>query len=346
MGFEWWSSEQRVRINLSETAFTVIADDMFQFKTSDRSTFINIVFQNFYPEAKASITLYLDRRKRQLLDIIEQTGEICSVQNHIISQLLLHEKKELETNISFQKKNKHISHIYRINTANLNYLRSEECKESDTYQQKLGLYLKCILEEYASLPYMERERIFFKEWYEIVLQAIETHALLKITTGNHRKYYVYPYSLDTDALSTRLYLTGLSKSIEDETASKKPASFRVPNFHEVKILRQSGRLTKEEISLLKEAIAKRKVQFLVDHEEEIHIRFSPNGIKKYNSLVYMRPAFDPVKTIGNEYVFSCTLKQAEYYFFKFGGDAEVLSPPKLRTRFQKLYEQATSVYHI
>lgn len=344
MGFEWWSSEQRVRINLSESALAVIADDMFQFKTADRSTFMNIVFKNFYPEAKASVTLYISRRKRQLLDIIEPTGEIHSVQDHFINQLLLHEQKELENNITFQKKNKHASHIYRINTANLSYLQSEECQESEPYQQKLGLYLKCILEEYAALPYRERECIFFREWYEIVSQAIETHSLLKITTRKNKKFYVHPYSLEADTLSTRLYLTGLSKKVESANAEKSPASFRIPNFHDVKILRQSGRLTKEEIAQLKEALSSRKVQFLLDPEEEIRIRFTEGGIKKYNSLVYMRPTFDPAKTKGYEYVFHCTLKQAEYYFFKFGEDAQILSPPDLRRRFTELYDRALSIY--
>lgn len=345
MGFEWWSSEQRVRINLSENASVVLVDDMFQFKIDNRSTFMNIVFKNFYPEAKASITLYLDYKKKQLMDIIESNSGISSAQNTIINQLLLHEQKDYEDYIQFQAKNKYISHIYRINTDNLKYLKSKECKESEPYNQKLGLYLKCIIEEYASLPYMKRERIFFKEWYDMVLQAIETNSLLKITTGNHKHFYVWPFSLESDTLSTRLYLTGFAKDAKNERTPKHPASFRIPNLYDIKILRQSGRLTKEDTSLLRETISKRKVQFLLDNEEDIHIRLTKKGIYKYNSQLYMRPAFDPDQTKDNVYVFHCTQRQAEYYFFKFGEDAEILSPAGLRTRFKTLYRNAISIYN-
>lgn len=345
MGFKWLSSEQRVRINLSETASVVISNDMYQFKITNRSTFMNIVFKNYYPNAKASITLYLDSKKKQLLEITKINPALSSAQNTVIEQLLLHEQKEYKDHIQFQAKNKYISHIYRINTDNLKYLQSEECKESEPYNQKLGLYLKCILEEYASLSYLERERIFFNERYDMVSQAIETNSLLKITTGNHKQFYVWPFSLEPDTLSTRLYLTGLAKDAKNETCSKHPASFRIPNLNDIKILRQSGRLTKEDTLLLKKATSKRKVQFLLDKEEEIHIRLTKRGIYKYNSQVYMRPAFDPDKTKDNVYVFHCTQRQAEYYFFKFGEDAEILSPSRLRRRFKTLYKNAVLIYN-
>lgn len=345
MGFEWWSSEQRVRINLSETASVVISDDMYQFKIANRSTFMNIVFKNFYPIAKASITLYLDYKKKQLMDITKSNPALSSAQDAVINQLLLQEQKDYKDYIQFQAKNKYISHIYRINTENLKYLQSEECKESEPYNQKLGIYLKCILEEYSTLSYMKRERIFFKERYDMVLHAIETNSLLKITTGNHKQFYVWPFSLEPDTLSTRLYLTGLAKDAKNEILEKHPASFRIPNLNDIKILHQSGRLTKEDTSLMRETILKRKVQFLLDNEEDIHIRLTNRGIYKYNSQVYMRPAFDPDKTKGNVYVFHCTQRQAEYYFFKFGEDAEILSPARLRKRFKTLYKNAILIYN-
>ena len=48
--------------------------------------------------------------------------------------------------------------------------------------------------------------------------------------------------------------------------------------------------------------------------------------------------------VGSEYVFYCTQQQAEYYFFKFGKDAEILEPATLRSRFQKLYLEAAGKY--
>ena len=45
------------------------------------------------------------------------------------------------------------------------------------------------------------------------------------------------------------------------------------------------------------------------------------------------------------YIFNCTKAQAEFYFFKFGSDAEILSPVDLRDKFALMYKDAAAVYH-
>ena len=66
--------------------------------------------------------------------------------------------------------------------------------------------------------------------------------------------------------------------------------------------------------------------------------------KIYSRLDHMRPAFIKEKTNGNEYVFNCTERQAENYFFKFGEDAEIISPESLRLWFKDMYKSASMIY--
>lgn len=278
------------------------------------------------------------------MDTIEFNNKTDEAYKNFINQIISHEKNEIENKIKLQLKNKYLSQIYRVNVENKNYLQSDECKESEIYNQKLGHYLKCIIEEYSALPYIEREQIFFKESYDKVKQAINEKLLLYVTASNNMHFCVYPFSLETDAMSTRLYLTSLSKEKDSENNQKYPASYRIPNLINIKVLKQSGKLTKEEISKLKKAISNRKVQFLLGDEKEIHVRLTKAGIEKYNSQVYMRPAFIKEKTNGNEYFFYCTERQAENYFFKFGEDAEIISPESLRLWFKDMYKSASMIY--
>ena len=88
MGFKYWSDEQRVRINLSESALSTIADDMYQFKIKDRSTFMNMVFKNFYADAKSSVNIYLSNRKKQLLDTIEFNSKTKEAYKNFINQII------------------------------------------------------------------------------------------------------------------------------------------------------------------------------------------------------------------------------------------------------------------
>lgn len=155
---------------------------------------------------------------------------------------------------------------------------------------------------------------------------------------------MWPYTLEPDVLSTRLYLTGFSQNILSPSEPKKPASFRIPYCCKIKLLKERSTITKSEILCLKQAIANRTPQFLLGEESEIIIRLTQNGLQKYRSQLYLRPPFDIDKTHDDIYVFHCTPKQAEYYFFKFGEDAEIISPDSLRRCFRELYEKASNAY--
>ena len=345
MGFSWWAEEQRVRINLSEQASLVLEEDMYQFEVKERSAFMNTVFRNYHQNAPASVSLYLQTRRSEMID---QFSEIISGEEereHIISALLDNEEKGLLDQIRQEQKLRCQSNSYRINNENLQFLTSEECGESEYYDDRPSLYIKCILEEYSRLPFIERERIFFADSYAAVEDAIKTHSLLKVRTKGNKLFHVYPFSLETDSLSTRLYLTGFSKRISEGSSEKIPASFRIPRLTSITCLRQSGRLTADEAAEIKQAIRSKSVQFLLSDEDTIRVRLTDEGIRKYNNQLYLRPTKDPELSSGYEYVFHCTSQQAEYYFFKFGKDAEIIAPPFLRSKFIEAYKNAAYIYN-
>lgn len=67
----------------------------------------------------------------------------------------------------------------------------------------------------------------------------------------------------------------------------------------------------------------------------------------YESQLHLRPPFI-ARTESSDatwiYDFSCTQAQAQFYFFKFGPEAEVLYPPHLRTIFISQYANAIAQY--
>lgn len=349
------SDYEHIRINLSKEAWTIIQDDMQGFNINKRSTFVNIIFQNFADDSVASIDYRIDDKKSELENIIDSQ---LNNREAFIQSILKNEEDKLKKKISKLKKKISASHIYRINNENKEEFEKRFCKNSDTENPDIeyfnytsfSQYLKCILEDYASRPYLERERIFFCEDYDNVENAIKNENLLEVVTKNNTRYRVYPYSLDADSLSTRLYLTGMSVPIDANSKSKYPASFRIPNLKgankkKVKIIKnRSGKLSEREKSEMKSAISNRSIQFLVGNEEKIRIRLTDQGIKNYKSQLYMRPKFDPNESTDHEYVFSCTAYQAMVYFFKFGKDAKVISPDSLHEKFKAAYKEAASIY--
>ena len=78
------------------------------------------------------------------------------------------------------------------------------------------------------------------------------------------------------------------------------------------------------------------------NEAEIHVKLTKAGVYKYRRHTHLRPPL--VRTEDDVYVFQCTTAQAEFYFFKFGKDAEILLPTNLRERFKSMYEAAANTY--
>lgn len=350
MSFEWQAEEQRVRINLSERAGLIMEEDMYQYGIDSRSLFINQVFHNYYMSAPASISLYLQNRRMQLENQFSDIFPDQSVFELVVERLIEKEKKNLMKRIERELRSKYKGNYYRVNNENLAYLRSEECQEDSYYNQRPAQYIKCVLEEYTELPFLEREKIFFAEMYSIAEDAIKTNSMLKIRTKGDLLFHVYPYSLEADPLSTRLYLTGFSKSINAPRNEKVPASFRIPGLKSLTKLQKTSRLTSEETAEIKQAIRDKTAQFLLGDEDTrentIRVRLTQNGIRKYSSQLFLRPHRNKELSTENEYVFNCTQRQAEYYFFKFGEDAEILEPLSLRNKFISMYKNALNHYSL
>ncbi|MCL2662352.1 MAG: WYL domain-containing protein [Oscillospiraceae bacterium] len=172
--------------------------------------------------------------------------------------------------------------------------------------------------------------------------------------------YILPHSLETDKLSMYNYLIGYARptasfpgTVDSEHFTLE--SFRLSKIQRAEIDRQqkagSGKLNPEQLRKIKESRAKHGTMFIADEDKihEIVVRFTDEGKRKYINQVHMRPSryIDSErngKVNSDIYVFRCTTHQAMAYFFKFGSDAEILSPSFLREQFKQEYAKAARIY--
>ena len=93
---------------------------------------------------------------------------------------------------------------------------------------------------------------------------------------------------------------------------------------------------------MEDTIQKRGVQFLLSEDDTISVRLTEKGVEMYHRQIHLRPSAPKIE--GDIYIFSCSLSQAEFYFFKFGAEAEMISPPELVEIFRNKYEKAYKLY--
>ena len=334
--------DNKQHLNLSVYAYDVIQNDMLLFGNHKISNFLNLIFNHYYPDADASISLVLNRYRSELDDIFSRVKADDKTKNSII-ETLVEQKKNLLEHKSRQYEKGYYFKFY-LNKKNFEYLTEDtsECQEND-YYKKCGQYIKSVIEEYARLSYVEREQIYYKPRIQIIEHAIKEKKQLRVITESKKIYYVYPYKILQDPLATTNYLVGFSYSDIRSKEQKIPCSFKIAALHAVEPQSSSGKITAKETTLLEQKMERRGVQFMVGEETRIRIRLTKAGIHRYDRYIHLRPAFSEIQE-PDIYVFNCTEAQAQFYFFKFGADAEVLEPERLRKCFQKMYKDAGERY--
>ena len=343
------TQNKKQSIRLSRQAWEVIDNDMMAIGEFDdkqnKSGFLNRIFLNFYPHAKTSIAYQLNVYKGTLQEQLADESIDKKAKNTLIKALIKVRESEL-----LSEKDKYAtlkmgeSFLFWLNEDAVDYLSGEdsECCEERFYDRR-SQYFRCVIEEYARLPYVQREMVFFANYDRAINEAQHEKCRLRIRTRHDKIFSVLSYGVYQDPLSSANYLVGYSIPHGTDEA-KRPCSFRIKGIREMTLEKsKSGFLDKEEKYQLEELISARGVQFLVGNNEEICVRLSQNGVQQYRQQIHLRPDCIKIRN-GSEYVFYCTAMQAYYYFFKFGKDAEILSPLDLREDFAQKYLQAAETY--
>lgn len=346
-GYPLINGEQKIRITLSDRARLTMCEDMEVFGTFKAATFINTVFNNFKSEAKSSISLYLQQREIELDRLFAEAKIDATSKRIAMNQILSVEKKAIVDKISEYSTLKGESKLYHINDSNVKYL-IEDCDENQHYNRP-GLYMRSIIEEYCSLPFIKRERIYRKDIYDSIERACQEKRILKIKAnyyGKDQLFYVYPYKIVPDSFHTQAYLVCYSRKADQKENDKIIASFSMARINTPTMLTKTFHLNKQEISNIESQISNYSPAYLIGKPEQIKVKLTKKGKQSYQSRLYSRPEkIEPLST-DDIYVFDCTQQQIFNYFFPFGSDAEIISPKYLRNRFKNAHGKALKRYAI
>lgn len=382
--------ENKQHLSLSRHAHMIIEQDaeMFREEKSEESddarlkyytNFINKIISVYAEHADASISRVLKREKEDLKkeltpfnkEQLEKAKKIKPIDPLYEEQLekaiaLLSEKREfqlLEKAQTFIKR-KGVDCIggrkmpckIRINRKNLRWLGSQGFSEKDFYNNNVGRYLKALVEEYADLSYVEREKIFYRSHIDSINSAKSDNVMLKITlhTKNrnsadgitrNNEIEMKPYCIATDFENMYNYVIGIKKNENaPQSDESRILSVRLSSIQKCECTRESAAIDKKEEKMIKDAIAEKGVQYLSAEENirEIVVKLDGTGEKMYNRMLHLRPMY--VERNNGEYKFMCTETQAEFYFFKFGHHAKILKPENLAELFRRKYASAERQY--
>lgn len=347
MGFEYINEEQKIRISLSNRAYYTMIDDMAVFDIKQPASFINTIIKNLRENSMASLTSYLEHWKEEEYQKYKSIPVDSETKDLIIERLYIQEEKRISDILKGYMKGGENSRLYRINNENIEYLQYY-CEDDEFYKQRPGLFIKCLMEEYAEHPFIERERIFRKDVYEIVEYACANQKMMQVRMdlfGKKETLMIYPYKITSDPMNYQSYLACYTKKQKESSKEKIDASFSMARIPKPTLLKQNSFLSKDDKEKIEKDIRKLSVNFLYGNETEIRVKLTNSGKRRFHNNLISRPAKDDAASTEDEYVFHCSESQAYIYFYPFGEHAEIISPISLRNRITESHKKALTIYN-
>lgn len=336
--------QARQHLNLSEFALNIIENDEYIFlEKPSQAKMLNTIFSMYRDYADASIGTACARFREQLEKRVEAIPE-STAKDATISALVESYRDELiKKSISYPREH---PFKFQLDKENYKYITAWHDTEK-AYGDIAGRYIKAVLEEYTRKPFIEREAIIYRDLIETVNACVGSHLSLILLLNSGNRYEVRPYGIFVDRGNNYHYLAGYSRKA-GEKGEDNPRSFRISNIRNYKMYYgRSGRITEHQRKEIEHRINSAGVQFLLQEPDVIRVKLTKRGKAMYESQLHLRPPFI-ARTESSDatwiYDFSCTQAQAQFYFFKFGPEAEVLYPPHLRTIFISQYANAIAQY--
>lgn len=363
------------RINISERTKAILLSDMNVFHIDKESVstikadagnlssnVINHIFRCYRSIAHASIKQTLASEKAELIKVLKKMDD--AEQKEIAVECLLKKRREeLETESSVRKARKGFSFTFNVDNENIEYLKTDDVQsESDFYEDNVGSYIKTVLEEYADLPFVEREKIFCIDILKTInadlneekAKVIKLHLYSKTNVNGKLQetiVYMKPYGVRRDSESLYNYVVGMMKrNMQDSEWSV--GAIRLTSIRKCECLSNNAIISKEYRKQIEAEIEKRGVQYLSDKGEiqKITVLLDWTGEKMYNRMLHLRPMYITKNKLDEpddktfKFEVECTLSQAEFYFFKFGHHAKIIEPKELAELFRQKYFSAAEQY--
>lgn len=210
----------------------------------------------------------------------------------------------------------------------------------------LPRYIAQLFISYCENPISERERIVFKDKYDLLIECCNKKTPVFISTGNQSTsgHTILPYDIVIG--KEELFNFLLCQEINPKTSKPEARAYRMNRINAVSRSRELLVLDKTVAQYLKK-MRLYGAQYEINDDEEICVRLTEAGWRLYNTGIYFgKPVLDSYKIEGENYflIFSCSKNQVELYFRRFGKEAEVLYPNSLRQRLIQFYQSALTVY--
>ena len=324
--------EEKIKISLRKATLNLLKKDCEDFKitkpngTPNMNLFINTLLVNFYEEFSAGEEGLHDEIKKALFSVPE-----------------VYKKNALDQILKiFAKRSDYAS--FDKASAILSFKPTKSSERAVVYIEKIALksesissFYRRMLVAYSQRPKNEREKILFKDNYELLCKAVQKDVQVCITLKSNDRSFdnmsVYSVASAKDELFN--YVLCYSR--------KNNHTMRLASIKDVYLLPHKSQIPNDNKELFKRQVeCGAQYPIYPSDDKPIRVQLTEKGKELFKKIYLYRPT--PVSIEGDIYTFNCSANQLLYYFERFGENALILSPRRIGIFMRNYYHYALKKY--
>lgn len=327
--------EEKIKIYIPESINNILLKDMerFEFFKKDgsfnKNEFYNTLIMNYYEQYQNQQSDLFNHIKKTISDNVDSSE---SITNDIAGKILSF--FDLKTNgLDEHRSEVTLSMKPTKRTSAVFDFIQNYCIENST----LSSYFRNMIASYTLLPQDRRERIIFKENFELLEKAIKDgRKVYFVTTNKDAPHIASPYSICNSKEELFNYLLADYNSF--------PFSFRIGRIRKITILNEPSEILprNEEIFNKMEEQGPQYSYETKKASRQIKVYLTYRGKQMFKSIYLHRPKCSKVD--GDFYYFDCSSQQAYQYFSRFGRNAIIVEPNDLTADMHKYFAMANKAY--
>lgn len=324
--------EEKIKVSLSKNIVSLLKKDCEDFKftkpngSPNMNQFINTLVVNYYEEFSAGEEKLHDNIKKALFSVPEAYKKTAF--EEIIKVII----KRTDTP------------IYAKQSATLSFKPTKSSERAICYietiilkSESISSFYRRMFTSYSQKTKNEREKIIFKDTYELLCKAVEKNvqACIALKTDGRIFEDVSIYSVSSAKDELFNYVLCYSR--------KNNHTLRLASIKDVYLLPHKANIPATNAELFKRQIeCGAQYPIYPSDDSPIKVELTEKGKELFKKIYLYRPT--PVSIDGNIYTFNCSANQLLYYFERFGENALILSPKRIGIFMRNYYHYALKKY--
>lgn len=324
--------DEKIKVSATKSLYELLKTDCEDFKiskpdgTPNMNAFLNLIIANFYEDFAGA--------EEKLRDEVRTVVEI--VPDHYRETVFLNTLKIL-TKKQFEYEDKQ-SKVFAFKPTKNSEKAVIYIENMLLQNESLSSFYRRLFTAYAQKTKNEREKIVFKDNYNLLTKAVKKGVKVCISFTNDnvvKGASIYAISAAKEELFNYVLIY----------SGKQNTTIRLASIKTVSLLAEKSYIPENNAELFKRQVecAPQYPMYKTDIEP-IKVQLSEKGKILFNKIYLYRPT--PISIDGDIYTFNCSANQLIYYFKRFGESAIILYPKKLGIFMRNYYYYAYKKYKL